>query len=40
MPATCGVAKLFPVQTRRPPPFHATSTSTPLAKNSTGGAGL
>src|SRR5205823_14121160 len=40
MPAMCGVAKLLPVQTSRPPPFQATSTSTPRAKNSTGGAGL
>jgi len=36
----CGVAKLFPVQRMRAPPVQATSTSTPRAKNSTGGSGL
>src|SRR5207302_2489913 len=40
IPAICGVAKLFPVTRSRPPPSQATSTSTPRAKNSTGGAGL
>ena len=36
----CGAAKLLPVQRSVPPPSHATSTSTPRAKNSTGGIGL
>ncbi len=37
-PATCGAAKLLPVQRSVPPPSHATSTSTPRAKSSTGRA--
>jgi len=35
-----GVAKLLPVARIDPPPIQATSTSTPRAKNSTGGSGL
>ena len=40
IPATCGVAKLLPVHRIVSPPSQATSTSTPRAKNSTGGLGL
>ena len=40
MPVMCGVAKLFPVERIVAPPSHATSTSRPRAKNSTGGTGL
>ena len=40
IPATCGAAKLFPVQRSVPPPGQATSTSTPRAKSSTGGSGF
>ena len=40
MPLMCGVAKLLPVERILPPPSQAISTSTPRAKNSTGGAGL
>ena len=40
MPAMAGVAKLLPVARIVPPPSHATSTSTPRAKNSTGGFGF
>src|SRR5262245_61375756 len=39
-PARCGAANELPVARIRPPPRHATSTSTPYAPNSTGGAGL
>lgn len=39
IPAMCGAAKLFPVTVERPP-RQATSTSSPYAPNSTGGAGL
>ena len=38
MPDMCGVAKLLPVQRILLPPTHATLTSTPRAKNSTGGS--
>ena len=38
--AMWGAAKLFPVQRIFPPPSHATSRSTPRAKNSTGGSGF
>ena len=40
MPEMHGVAKLLPVARIVPPPSHATSTSTPRAKNSTGGSGF
>ena len=40
IPAMCGAAKLLPVQRSVPPPSHATSTSTPRAKSSTGGLGF
>ena len=40
MPLMHGVAKLLPEARIVPPPSHATSTSTPRAKNSTGGSGL
>ena len=40
MPAMCGAAKLLPVHRRVPPPGHATSTSMPRAKSSTGGFGF
>src|SRR6185503_11121509 len=40
MAATCGAAKLFPVQRSVAPPSQATSTSTPRANTSTGGSGL
>ena len=36
----CGAAKLLPVARSVLPPNHATSRSTPRAKNSTGGLGL
>ena len=40
IPAMCGVAKLLPVARIVLPPVQASSTSTPRAKNSTGGFGL
>src|SRR5262249_10154945 len=40
IPAMCGVAKLLPVARIDLPSIHASSTSTPRAKNSTGGFGL
>ena len=40
IPEMCGVAKLLPVARIVLPPIHASSTSTPRAKNSTGGFGL
>ena len=40
IPEMCGVAKLLPVARIVAPPIHASSTSTPRAKNSTGGFGL
>ena len=40
IPAMHGVAKLLPVARIVPPPSQATSTSTPRAKNSTGGLGF
>jgi hypothetical protein len=36
----CGVAKLLPDERICAPPIQATSTLTPRAKNSTGGAGF
>src|SRR4051812_43960579 len=40
IPVMCGAAKLFPVLLMELPFSQATSTSTPGAPNSTGGAGL
>src|SRR4051812_31833034 len=40
IPEMCGVAKLLPVARIVLPPIHASSTSTPRAKNSTGGVGV
>ena len=40
IPATCGVAKLLPLERIVEPPSQATSTPMPRAKNSTGGFGL
>ena len=39
IPEMCGVAKLLPVQRSVVPSSHATSSSSPRAKNSTGGSG-